>query len=62
MNSIQIYLYSAFYNTCCFKAALKKVHFRKIQLVNSYIFPIRFEFKTNWEYCQCKCHSKQETD
>jgi len=38
INSIKIYLYSAFHKTYCFKAALQKVHFRnvqkKIQLVN----------------------------
>jgi len=30
LNSIQIYLCSAFHNTYCFKAALHKVHYRKV--------------------------------
>jgi len=35
-NSIQIYLYSAFHNTFCFKAALQKVHFRNVHGKNTF--------------------------
>jgi len=34
-NSIQMYLYSTFHNTYCFKAASQKVHFRNVCRTNT---------------------------
>jgi len=53
-NSIQVYLNSAFHNTYCFKAALQKVHYRKvygkIHLVNLLkLGPFRVD---QWLTCQ----------